>query len=470
MKQMQLALVAGVILMLASLNAPALTLEHFWQETLDHDPQVQLYRQQLEVASQSQPLALAKLLPQISVHASAQWDNHRIQKPYDKYDPNSVLFSRGRHNIIQRWSAQISQTLFNWSALQNYRASGDQVAAAAAQYQESVQKLERSAIVAYGNWLLAYANLQNLKASEKGVARQAYAAEARYRSGTTGILGADEAKVALARIRAQLAQALAKWHGAGAVLEQFTGKKSPPEAPKLPQIIHLPIHLEKQWQALALIHNPALASARYQLDASRKGVAAAQGGFLPTLTLVLAHQWMSENGTLYFQGAQEGAGTSGSGIPDPHHYIGTSATIQMNWAIFSGGSQQATLAEAQYQEGESFSTLLTTERSIEQILRTSSSGLSGSLQQAKIYRYSLALAKRASRAAEDGVRVGLVTENNAIIDRQNALKVRNDLNDVNASALIQFANLATAAGVLTPVLMHQISLSLSLGGNYAKIP
>ncbi|WP_176212003.1 TolC family protein [Acidithiobacillus thiooxidans] len=195
--------------------------------TLDHDPQVQLYRQQLEVASQSQPLALAKLLPQISVHASAQWDNHRIQKPYDKYDPNSVLFSRGRHNIIQRWSAQISQTLFNWSALQNYRASGDQVAAAAAQYQESVQKLERSAIVAYGNWLLAYANLQNLKASEKGVARQAYAAEARYRSGTTGILGADEAKVALARIRAQLAQALAKWHGAGAVLEQFTGKNRP---------------------------------------------------------------------------------------------------------------------------------------------------------------------------------------------------------------------------------------------------
>jgi len=92
------------------------------------------------------------------------------------------------------------------------------------------------------------------------------------------------------------------------------------------------------------------------------------------------------------------------------------------------------------------------------------------LQQAKIYRYSLALAKRASRAAEDGVRVGLVTENNAIIDRQNALKVRNDLNDVNASALIQFANLATAAGVLTPALMHQISLSLSLGGNYAKIP
>ncbi len=34
MKQMQLALVAGVILMLASLNAPALTLEHFWQERL----------------------------------------------------------------------------------------------------------------------------------------------------------------------------------------------------------------------------------------------------------------------------------------------------------------------------------------------------------------------------------------------------------------------------------------------------
>lgn len=453
MKQIQLALVAGFVILLTSSNAVALTLEQFWQETLAHDPRIQLYRQQLEAASQLQPLALASLLPHVSLQASEEWDNHRIQKPSDKYVPYSATLSRGRHNIIQNWSVQISQTLFNWSALQNYRASGDRVDAAAAHYQQSVQNLERSAITAYVDWLLAYANLQNLKASEKAIARQAYAAVARYRAGTTGILGAEEAKVALARIRAQIAQSVAKWHSAGAALERFTGTSAPFEAPSLPRVVTLPTRPERKWKALALAHNPALAAARYQLAATSKGVSAAQGGFLPTLSLVLAHRWMSENGTLYFQ--EEG--TSGDGIPDPHHYIGTSATLQLRWSIFSGGSQQASLAQAQYQQGESFSTLLATQRNIEKTIRTSSSGLMGSLMQAKIYRSSLALANRASDAAEDGVRVGLVSENNALIDRRNAINVRKSLNDSNASALIQFANLATAAGVLTPTLLHRIS-------------
>ncbi|WP_437560336.1 TolC family protein [Acidithiobacillus sulfuriphilus] len=456
MKSMRLALATGLVLSLSSPTTMALTLYQFWQETLAHDPRIRAYRQQLEAASQEQPLALSALLPHVTAQAGEEWDSHAMHQPYPLYSRNRVILSSDTRYNITSWSVQIKQALFNWSALQEYRASGDQVAVAAAQYQQSLQGLERGAIVAYVQWLQAYANLQSLTASEQDIARQAFAAEARYRSGTTGILGADETKVALGQVRAQIANATTQWEADGAKLEQFTGKKPPLKAPTLPRVIELPSRSLPAWKAQALTHNPALAAARFQLAASRKGVKAAQGGFLPTLSLVLAHQWQSDNGTLSYRYGV----TSANGIPNSLGSLGTSAALQLNWPIFSGGAQQASLNRAQYQEEESFSTLAATQRSIEQNLRSSYAALSGSLREATSYRDSLVLAERASTAADDGVRVGLVSENNAIVDRKNVLLVRNGLNNANASTIIQFTNLAYAAGVLTPTLLRHISTSL----------
>ena len=70
-------------------------------------------------------------------------------------------------------------------------------------------------------------------------------------------------------------------------------------------------------------------------------------------------------------------------------------------------------------------------------------------------------AERASTAAKNGVGVGLVNENNAIIDRQNALAVSKSLNGAIASAVVDFANLALTAGELTPSLLNRLSVTLS---------
>lgn len=465
-------LATGLVLTLFSQTVSAFTLEQFWRETVNHDPQIRVYRQRLEAASQAQPLALAELLPHISLQSSEQWDQHSIQKPYDKYIPDSVTLFRNRKNLIGSWSVQIRQALFNWSALQEYLASNDQVAAAAAQYQQSLQSLERNATVAYTNWLLAYANLQSVKASEKGVARQAFDAEARYRSGTTGILGVEETKDALGQVQAQLAKAKANWQASTAKLEQFSGSRAPLAAPPLPRVIFLPSQPIQKWKMEALMHNPALSVAHFQLASARKGVSAAWGEVLPHLSLVLAHQWRSENGALGYQyglgpGSQYGSvpgstpASSGSGIADPHKYIGSSVALELNWPIFSGGSQQASLAQAQYRAEENFSILQETQLTIIQELRSAFSGLRGNLQQADIYRDSLITAERASTAAENGVGVGLVNENNAIIDRQNALAVSKSLNGAIASAVVDFANLALTAGELTPSLLNRLSVTLS---------
>lgn len=457
MKYVGWLLGAMALLLLVVQDAQAFTLAQFWQRTLANDPQIQVYRRKLEVAAQAQPLALSVLLPEITAGASVQWSTDRTLEPYNSVQPDNGLLLERSQTRTEAWSVQLQQALFNWSALQNYQASGDRVAAAAAAYQESMQSLERRAVDAYVQWLLAYSNVQSIKRAEQGFARQAFTANARYRAGTTGVLGAEEAQVALRQIQAQLVSAQTQLQAARAKLRQFSGKRAPYQAPSLPQTILVPQPTLRAWKQQATQYNPALAAARDLLAAVQKGVSAARGGFLPTLSFVLAHQWQSQHGTL---GYQLGSNTA-SGLANPFRVNGSSVMLQLSWPLFSGGAQQATLDKAQYQQEENFESLLTIQRSIEQQLRKSYTGFAGAQQQAALYRQSLVMAQRASVAAEEGVRVGLVTENNAIIDRQNVLNVQTALKAANASVVVAYASLTSTAGVLTPEQICQLSLSLS---------
>lgn len=457
MRHPRLLLGAALTPLLLMQGAHAYTLEQFWHQACSHDPRIQVYRRQLEVASTAQPLALAALLPQITAGANVQFATEYTQEPYNSVQPDTALLEENSRTRTESWSVQLQQALFNWSALQDYQASGDQVAAAAATYQEAMQNLEKQATAAYVQWLLADANVRSLQEAEQGFARQALTAKARYQAGTTGILGADEAQVALRQIQAQLADARAQWQVARQKLQQFTGTPAPDRAPTLPQKIRLSWSTLTLWKKAATQHNPALAAANDQLAAAQKSVSAAWGGFLPSISLVFAHQWQSQHGTL---GYRLGS-LSADNLPNPYRNTESSAMVELSWSIFSGGSQQATLHKARYQQEENFQLLLATERSVEKQLSADFADLNGAGQQSALYRRALLVARHASAAAEDGVRVGLVTENNAIIDRQNVLTVRNALNSANAAVVTNYASLAATAGVLTPIRIRQLSVALS---------
>jgi len=462
--KMSLPFIACCVLGVISVDAQALTLEKFWRETYHHDPEVRVYRNQLMAQSQSQPLALAALLPHISATADAEYNVHSIQKPYDKYLNNSVLLFRHRNNDIGTVSIEIKQSIFNWSALQDYDASVDLVAQSAAQYQQSIQHLERKAVDAYVNWLLAYADLRSVIASERAVKRQERSAEIRYRAGTIGILDVEETRVALAQINAQLERARSDLQDAGVVIEQLSGFKPPDVAPPLPDKVVLSVFPYRHWEECAMMHNPALAIAHYQLKIARKGVSSAVGGFLPRLSLVLRHRWMSESGTLAYRygiGPGSSVSASGSGISDPHRYTGSSISIKLNWPIFSGGYQQAELARAQYREQQGFDELETTQRSILSGLRQAFVNVHSSLRQSETYRKSLVIAERASKLSEFGVGVGLIDQNNAIVDRQNALSVSKNLHESIATEIKSFVDLEYMAGNLSPSAINYISSILS---------
>ncbi len=447
---------------LLPMSGHSLTLYQFWKETFRHDPRVDLYRDRLMVAAQSNPLALSKLLPHISFATEAQWNTHHITKPEDKYALYSPILSRNRNNLVGSWAAVLKQPVFNWASIQNYKASEFQVDAAADLYQNSMEHLEKKAIDVYISWLLAYANLRDLMIIKRNISKQAVDAVARFQYGTSGILAADEARVALGQINAKVQNAKAAYEAAAQKLKEYTGINPPSDAPPLPADFELKLPRSGEWIKKAQRHNPALSAAKYQLDALGKKVAVANAGFFPIVNLIVEHQWKTENGNLaYNLPAMAGSPSSfGSGVPDPHTYVGTSIMLELKLPIFSGGYQQAKLAQEQYRQESGFSTLLSIRRKTFRYIVTSLSYVAHSEKQAAILRRSLALAINATRKANEGVQAGLISENNALTDQRNELSVRNALNNSIALMITSFVNLNYAAGVLSPQVIANISNGL----------
>lgn len=441
-----------------------LTLYQFWLETVSHDPRIALYRERLKAAAESNPLALSKLLPNLSFSAEGEWNEHHITKPEDKYSADSPILSRSRNNFISSWAVVLKQPVFNWSAIQNYHASEFQVDAAADIYQSSMQHLERKAITAYIAWQLAFANLTNLHLTKDDISRQATNAIERFKYGTSGILAADEARVALGQLIAKIESAKAAYMSAALRMKQFTGVMPAAYAPPLPIDLDLKLSRQFIWTKNAVFHNPALSAIKYQFDALRNNVSAAKGAFYPILNLIIEHQWRNENGNLSYNAPPMigSPASSGSGIPDPHTYMGTSVMLELNFPIFSGGSQQAEVAQAQYQQESGFSKLLATKRKILANLDIAYNDVTHSQKQADVLRQSLSLAKRATIKANEGVQAGLISENNALTDQLNELSVRNGLNGAVASTVASYAQLNLAAGTLSPKLIASLSTWLTM--------
>lgn len=62
--------------------------------------------------------------------------------------------------------------------------------------------------------------------------------------------------------------------------------------------------------------------------------------------------------------------------------------------------------------------------------------------------------------SSEGLRAGLVSENNAIFDRRIAAKVELNLDAALTNAILHYVRLADAAGVITPIFIRRLSTVL----------
>jgi outer membrane protein len=436
--------------------AAADTLLQVWQEARASDPAYAAADAQLRAARAAAPAALAALLPHLTVAAGAGPQKDHIAGPeFDGigFEPVSQTEKIG----VSTWTASLTQSLFDWTAVQTHTAADFAVQAAAATYQASLEQLNVQVATDYVAVLGAAADVACLQTAAGFFAAQYQDAQARYRAGLSGIIGAQEALAAAHAIDAQSLQSQQTLIAAQQTLAGLTGDETVQASGTLPDHVALPFHNSlADWLAQAQTGNPALAADQLTVDDDGALVSAAQGGYLPSVTLQLQHMQTDQGGS---QGFSE-FGLSGSG-PGNQVQADNSVTVQMSWNVFDGGATHAEADRAAATRDQAVADEATARLAVITAIHTNDIALALDEARLQAARAAAAAAASAVHAAADGVRAGLVSEDDLIADRQQLLSAQLNLHEAAVASIGHELALAQAAGSATPALISTLSAILA---------
>jgi outer membrane protein len=448
---------ALVILACLPVQAQAGTLWQAWQAAQANDPAFTAARAQLTAAATSQPAALAALLPHFTVAASAGPQKQYFTQPELQGDGFAPL-TENEGLGASAWSATLTQTLFNWSNIKTLQAQNNIVSAAAATYQANLENLAVTVTADYVAVMAASADLAALRAAQAGFAAQYHNAEARYRAGMDGVIGADEAGAAYQSIQVQVLQAQAKLVAARNTLAAITGDDTLAPEGSLPDRLALPpAGSIDDWLARAETGNPTLAANILTAAADDKLVSAARGGYLPNVSLQLQHQNTAQGGSAAF--ALEGQTYHGSGNM---LQVTNSVTVQMNWNVFDGGATHAAADQAAATRDEAVANAASARLDVIKTIRTNFTSLDLDRIRLETARGAVQIAAQAVNSASAGVRAGLISESDLISDRQLLLSAQLALDTAFADVITDETGLAQAAGSATPAFVKALSNALAV--------
>ncbi|MGH8161703.1 MAG: TolC family protein [Gammaproteobacteria bacterium] len=440
-----------------TVNAPAATLWQTWQAARVHDPEFKAAAAVLAKARAAKPAALSALLPQINGSLSRTYNNG-ASEALQYYGQNQILPVSQSENIgTSFWQIELDQPLFDWAAIKNLEAASLDVAVAASNYQAALDKLAVKVVTDYVGVLSARAALDATRETVKGFAEQSREADARYRAGTTGVIGADAAKAALESARGQLLAARQQLTAAEFALRALTAGLSAGAEATLPVNYGVAVSgTQQDWLDRALADNPRLAAARLGARADAKRIGAADSGYMPTLSLALLHNQQITSGSASFS-------IPGQVVPSPAdgNITGNEIALQLKWNFFAGGATHAKVEQARAQADQSRATAATTRLDVAREVKTRYAALLVDAQQLKTLRAAVTAARDAVKATTLGVSAGVRTEDDLVTQRERLLAAEQSLNVAIATSVQDEITLSQVTGTLTGARLHQLSNKLA---------
>lgn len=455
---MSARLLVAAAAMSATAAAHGQTLWQAWQAAAAHDPEFRAARAALRAAQAAHPQALAALLPQLGAGANRTFDNQSSSGP-QFYGSQIVPLESSANTRATGWQVQLTQTLFDWSAIKNLQAADLDAAAAAATYQSTFAGLASKVANAYLGVLSAQANLAVAEGTAKAFAEQYRQAEARYKAGLSGIIGAESSQAALASAQADVLDARKQFDAARNTLAALTGAPAGGAFPRLP--LDYPVTAAgsmDDWLGRAYTHNPALAAAKLTARADAARIGAADSGYIPTLSLALTHSHYSQSGTSDYA-------VPGNSVRTPAAELSSDNTIelQLSWSIFSGGATRAAVERAGANADQAAADAATTRLDVEREVKTRYAAIANDSDVIARLRTAVTAARAAVAATERAVPAGVRTEDDLVTQRERLFTAQTGLDAAVAAAVQDQIALARAAGELTPERIRALSAKLAAG-------
>jgi outer membrane protein len=413
---------------------PAQDLVQIFKLALENDPTFQQAGDVRRAALESEPQAVARLLPFFSATGGTSWNYL-----------NNLKFGFQGLGLQRFWehrfTVNLNQPVFHWDYWVQLSQSENQIAQAEAEYQNALQDLMVRTIQAYLDVLLAKDTLRFAVSERESLERQLEQAQQRFNVGLIAITDVLEAQAGFDGARSREIFARNNVDNSVEALREIVGEYAGNLVP-LPENVPLmkpePLDIN-QWAFSADSQNLTIIAAQNQAELARKTIELQRSAHYPTVD-VIGNYTVQDNASTF--GLRGDIGSIG---------------VQVNLPIFEGGAVNSRTREALHNYNASKDNLLAVRRQVARQVRNAYRGVISTISQVEALRATVKSSNSALEATTAGFEVGTRTMVDVVSEQRNLFQSQNNLAEARNNYILNWVSLKESASSLSQDDIHTLN-------------
>jgi outer membrane protein len=434
-------------------NASAIDFLQTYRLARQNDAAFSSARAGLEAGLEKLPQGRALLLPVINGTANTNWNDGE-----NRTTGVSRQFNSNGYNIT------LTQPLFRWQNIVQYKQSEFQVLQSEAQFGQATQDLIVRVAQAYFDVLAAQDNIEFIVANKIAIAEQLAQAKRNFEVGTATITDTNEAQ---ARFDLAVAQEISGQNAlevAVRALQQIIGQLPDKLTPLKAVAMTVPVpNVMDEWANAARGNNFVVRGNEAVFEIATREIERQRAGHYPTLDVVASTQ---DNTNENLAAAAALAGGARANIQQ--NIVG----LQLALPIFAGGSVLSRTREAVALREKARQDLEASRRAAEFNARQSYLNVTNGLAQVKALEQALVSSETALQSNRVGYEVGVRINIDVLNAQQQVFQTKRDLARARYDTILNGLRLKSAAGSLTEndVELVNALLGFEPGATPAPVP
>ncbi len=443
--------IATLLLAGAAFPIPALDLWGAFLVAQQNDPVFAAARAELDAGREALPQGRALLLPVVTGAANTNYN-----------DAENRTFDRSAQFNSNGWNITLTQPLFRWQNVMQYRQASHLVEQSEAQFGQATQDLVVRVATAYFDALATQDNLEFVRADKAAISEQLAQAKRNFEVGTATITDTNEAQ---ARYDLATAQEIAAENAVEVTrrnLEQIIG--TPPDrlAPLKTDLRLAPPQPASmdEWVNAAIAGNFGVRANHAAYEVATREIQVQRAGHYPTVDAIASYQ---ENTT-------QNIGGSSAGAPTNIRSTNTAGIVglQLTVPLYAGGSVSSRTREAVALRERARSNLEAARRSAEFNARQSFLNVTNGRAQVQALEQALVSSETALESNRVGYDVGVRINIDVLNAQQQVLQTKRDLARARYDTILSGLRLGAAAGTLSEEEVQAVNQLLITAGESAR--
>ncbi len=406
-------------------NAAAIDFLQTYRLARQNDATFAGARASLEAGLEKLPQGRALLLPVINGTANTTWNS-----------VDNKLLNETLNFNSNGWAVTLTQPIFRWQNLVQYKQSEFQVLQSEAQFGQATQDLIVRVGQAYFDVLAAQDNLEFTIANKIAIAEQLAQAKRNFEVGTATITDTNEAQARYDLAGAQEISGQNALEVAIRALQQIIGDIPDKLVPLKAVAMTTPTpNVMDEWAKAARVNNLVVRGNEAVFEIATKEIERQRAGHYPTLDVVTSYQDST---------------TVNPNVLGPRNTINQGAVgLQLALPIFSGGSVSSRTREAVALREKARQDVEASKRAAEFNARQSYLNVTNGLAQVKALEQALVSSETALQSNRVGYEVGVRINIDVLNAQQQVFQTKRDLARARYDTILNGLRLKSAAGSLT---------------------